>query len=388
MNNLREELERKLPLVSIDEQAALSRVHQRLAARRRRRRLGAVAIALVFLVVATAGVQNFDGPSPSLAAEVDTALGGPAVQVETGLGSIWISICQRRCQTARPQGQLLRVDLGSGRIITRFPITNIDAFAIGDGSIWLADAWTGQISRLDPRTGRTEPVLALRLPKPIAGDDRRFLASTMTARRGTLWVGTARGWLARISEQSGRLVSLIRAPAETVGPIAAGSHGLWVAESEAGIGRVPNGSSLLTAHAIRVGAQDLATVDELAVGGNRVWIYGLLARPAPASPVEPPAATQRLTLTSTAVFATLSEATGRVIGEVTVPAGAYQLLYGAGTLIAADFHNGSIFRVTNRGTLIPLPPVHGAGKLVAVTANAIWATTSTGILRRIRVSGA
>jgi sugar lactone lactonase YvrE len=379
MSELRQSLERGLPPVSGDSSDALSSVLGRAARRRRRQRVIKLSAAVIAAAIVVVGAVQLPATSnQSVAAEVDTALEGRPLQASSGLGSIWVLTCQRRCQLPQSSGQLVEVDSGTGRVVRRIAVANPSAFAIADRSLWVADFWTGRVKRIDPHTGRSIQTIALTLPRPIAASDRRFLPSSMTAGAGTVWVATARGWLAKIDARSGRLASMIRAPFDATGRSVVGPHGLWVAESVLGVGHVPDAAARLRVTAIRAGRHNRIAVDELAVGHGRVWLYGLVSRPAN------PAAGGYV-LTERAELVALDEATARIAHELQFPAGPYQIAYGSGNLFAADFATGQLYRVDSRYELHRMRPVHGPGTLIAITPGAIWATTTTGTLRRITV---
>jgi hypothetical protein len=234
---------------------------------------------------------------------------------------------------------------------------------------------------MDPHTGRIAQTISLTLPTPVAPGDRRFLPSSMSAGRGVVWVGTARGWLAQIDARSGRVLSMVRAPFDATGRIVVGPHGLWVAESVLGVGFVPRSSARLTVRVVPSGRRRRVAVDELAVGDGRVWIYGVIAEPAGSAP-------GGFVLTNSAELATLDESSGRITHRMRFRTGPYQIVYGNGALFAADFRSGQLYRIDPSYGVQSLRPVRGPGTLVAVTPGAIWATTASGTLRRLSVPGA
>lgn len=54
-------------------------------------------------------------------------------------------------QSPQSSGQLVRVDSRSGQIVQRLAVANPGAFALAGGSLWVANFWTGQMSRIDPQ---------------------------------------------------------------------------------------------------------------------------------------------------------------------------------------------------------------------------------------------
>ncbi|MGI8715368.1 MAG: hypothetical protein ACR2NR_19745 [Solirubrobacteraceae bacterium] len=360
------------------------------ARRHQRRRRGLLsAAALAAIVAATAGyiltgggsTGRLSDPRPSSVPAVSRprVLSGTPIQTASALGSVWVLTCERNCSTP-PQkqgfGRLFRVNSHTGQIVARIAVTNPSAFAIGDGTLWIVDFYAGSVRRVDPRTGRTIQTISLPLLKRFGSDGRRFLPSNISAGRAAVWVASARGWLAQIAPRSGRVVSLVRAPFDATGHVVVGAHGTWVAESSLGVGVVRPGDSHLKLLAIKARSGQVA-VDQLALGGGLVWAYGEIAASASRNGGG--------VLTNTARLITLDPRTGRIIHQLRFPAGPYEIAYGSGGLFAANFQTGRLFRIDTRYTVHALRPVRGPGTLIAVTPGAIWATTKSGVMRRIAV---
>ena len=312
------------------------------------------------------------------AAKADAALGGAPVQAQVGLGALWILICQRGCQHPRSAGQLVKVDLRSGRIVRRFAVANPSVFAIAAGSLWIADFWTGRVRRVDPGTGDTTGAVTLGLPEPSRFGDHRFLPSAISAGNGVVWVGTARGWLAEIAARPGRLVAMVRAPAQATGQLAAGARGVWVAEASLGLGFVTRAGRSLAVHALPYGRHRRLAVVSLVLGGGHVWGYGVLVRPSSGG----------LVLTSSAAVAILDSRTGALEHEAYLSAGPNQIAYANEVLLVANLRAGRVLRVDVGGGIRALRRVHPGGELLAVSPDAAWAMTRSGALRRIPLAGA
>ena len=205
-------------------------------------------------------------------------LGGRPLQATGALGSVWISTCWRDCSSPQgSSGQLVRVDRHTGRVVQRIDVAGLGVFAVGDGAIWVAHFWAGTVSRIDPRSGLTTRIASLTLPDPIRPGDRRFLPSSIAAGAGGVWVTTAHGWLARIDPRSGQVVSLVRAPFDATGQVVVGRHVAWVAEDSLGVGVVRSPSRRMKLLWIRSGSAGAVVVDQVALGGGRVWAYGEIA---------------------------------------------------------------------------------------------------------------
>ena len=99
--------------------------------------------------------------------------GGPLM---FGAGSLWVG--------AWRDGQVVRVDPRSNRVVARFPAggPNPAALAVGAGTIWVVHPDTDEVVRLDPGTGRVVARIKLGpLPFEFAPGDRRFLPSLVAA---------------------------------------------------------------------------------------------------------------------------------------------------------------------------------------------------------------
>ena len=305
-------------------------------------------------------------------------LSGTPIQVMSALGSVWVLTCERNCSgpALHSSGQLVRVSASTGRIVQRIDVVDPTAFAVGAGAIWLTHINRGSVSRVDPRTGHTSRTVLLTLPTPIVPGERRFLPVNISAGAGSVWVSTARGWLAQIDPGSPRVVRMVRAPGDATGQVVVGFSATWVAESSLGVGVVRAGSSRLKLLWIKSRSAGAVAVDQLAVGGGRVWAYGDIAAGA--------APSGGGVLTNAARLVTLDPRTGRVIHQLPFPAGPYGIAYGNGALFAADAETGQLFRIDPEYRIHPVPGVRGRGILVTVTPGAIW-VARPGLLLRIAV---
>ncbi len=172
------------------------------------------------------------------------------------------------------------------------------------------------------------------------------------------------------------VVSLVRAPFDATGQVVVGEHGTWVAESSLGVGVVRPGDPRLKLLAIKAGTGQVA-VDQLALGGGLVWAYGEIAAGASRNGGG--------MLTDTARLVTLDLRTGRIVHQLRFPAGPYGIAYGSDGLFAANFRTGRLFRIEASYRVHALGPVQGPGTLIAVTPGTIWATTKSGVVRRVAV---
>ena len=350
--------------------------------RARRRRLRTAVLAFAAGLAAAIYVANTGRDVPRLSAPTGrpgaisaprVALEGTPLQGVSADGSVWALTCNRECSSIQhSSGQLVRFSSRSGGVIRRIAVSNPNAFAIGAGGIWLAHFWSGTITQIDPSSGTTIKTISLVLPRPYFGRDRRFLPSSISIANGAVWVATARGWLAEIAARTGRLVAMLPAPHEVTGQIVAGSRGTWVAESTLGLGLIRLRSHRLTLRSITDALHRPLAIDQLAIGAGRLWSYGMTTHATGAGTV----------LTDRALLTAIDERTGKITRQLPVPAGPYDLAYGNDALFLVNSRNGRLIRVNRNYTIDQLRPIRPAGRLLTVTAHAIWTATQTGPLRR------
>jgi streptogramin lyase len=275
-------------------------------------------------------------------------------------------------------GELVEVASDGRRVIKRFPVTDPQALAVGDGAIWIAHVITGTVTRVDPANGHTTATIHLALPRPLIEHtpsgirrDRQFLPSAISFGAGEVWVSTARGWIAVIDPRTGRLAATVPSPSEDNATIAA-SHGTWVAEDGGGVGFIPHGTGQLAIHPIFEHGQSL-DISELVTGGGRIWAAGSYFYTYPG---------ERDISSVTAI----DPANGRTEHQLQIPgdAGIGSIVYGNGGLYVDDFDSGLLLRIAPDYTVQSLRSVRGpATQLVGTTPGALWATTDSGPLLRI-----
>jgi streptogramin lyase len=136
---------------------------------------------------------------------------GP-LAVTAGAGAVWVA-------TAR--GGVLRVDPASNRVVGRVALaagSRVEAITATAGAVWAVDTGDGNLLRLDPGSGRVGLAVPAPLPRGIGVGDA-----------GTWAVVTNDRTLARVDERTGRLRA--RVPADVVRDvrgIAVGPEALWV----------------------------------------------------------------------------------------------------------------------------------------------------------------
>lgn len=352
----------------------------RRRARRRRLRMAVVVLGAGLAAAIYVESTGHDAPPPNGSTvrpvplgSFDVALGGTAIQGISADDSVWILTCRRDCSAIQHSfGELVRVSSRSGRVIMRIPVSSPQAFAVGAGAVWIVHFWSGTVTRVATATGKTTKTVSLVLPSPYFSGDRRFLPYSISIANGTVWVATARGWLAEIVGATGRLVAMFPAPHESTGQVAAGARGTWVAESTRGLGLIRRRADRLKLRSITNGRNRPLAIDQVAIGGGRLWSYGITTR----------ASSTGTVLGSAAVLTAVDERTGTITRQLPVPAGPYDLVYGDGALFLANAHNGRLLRVNRDYTTHQLHPIRPAGRLLTVTRGALWTATKAGALQR------
>jgi len=261
--------------------------------------------------------------------------------------------------------------------VQRIGVVDPTAFAIGGGAIWLTHFNLGSVSRVDPRTGHTTQTVSLALPTPIVAGDRQFLPVNISAGAGSVWVSTARGWLAQIDPDSSRVVRMVHAPFDVTGQVVVSPDATWVAENSLGVGVMRAGSRRLKLLRIKSGPAGAISVDQLALGGGRVRAYAEIAAGATRNGGG--------VSTNMARVAVLDQRTGRVIRQLTLPDGPYEIAYGSGDLFAASYRTGRLFRIDASYRIHPLHTLGGPGVLIAITRGVIWTANKFGVMRRITI---
>jgi YVTN family beta-propeller protein len=157
------------------------------------------------------------------------------------------------------------VDPGSNKIVGEIAVGQRPAaVAVGDGSVWVANAGSGTVMRIDPRTRQVVAIIGIGQP-----------ASSLAVTTHAVWVGNgSAGTVSRIDPSSNTVVG---DPVDLRGPnpvvpngvqsLAVGEGGLWVAVGPSSLARLdPRSGSLVKW--IPVGSPPLA----VAVGAGAVWV--------------------------------------------------------------------------------------------------------------------
>jgi hypothetical protein len=283
---------------------------------------------------------------PMVAARI--RLDRPFTDVDVGFGATWVA----------SQGALLRIDLGTNRVVATIPtsLTGENAsIAFGEGAVWVTSGQAnGVVYRVDPAANRVTATIGV--PGGAFG---------IVVAAGTVWVTQYLpepdpGIVARIDASSNRLLAPVEVP-NMPGAIRYGQDAIWVT-SRFTVSRIDPHSGAVTQPLHRVG-------DVRAVGAGSLWgTYANSAADAGVQRIDP--------------------ATGQVVATIRIPNGVL-IAFGLGTLwVAQDASSipsggnapdrtepGRLYRIdptSNRvlGQPVPLPGI--APTALAVGEGAVW----------------
>lgn len=272
----------------------------------------------------------------------------PFTDVDVGFGATWVA----------SQGALLRIDLGTNRVVATIPTPvsgESASIAFGEGAVWVTSGQAnGLVYRVDPAANRVTATIGV--PGGAFG---------IVVAAGTVWVTQFLpepdpGIVARIDARSNRLLSPVEVP-NMPGAIRYGQDAIWVT-SRFTVSRIDPHTGAVTQPLRRVG-------DVRAVGAGALWgTYANSAADAGVQRVDP--------------------VTGQVVATIRIPNGVL-IAFGLGTLwVAQDASSitsggnepdrtkpGRLYRIdptSNRvlGRPVPLPGV--APSALAVGEGAVW----------------
>jgi hypothetical protein len=272
----------------------------------------------------------------------------PFTDVDVGFGATWVA----------SQGALLRIDLGTNRVVATIPtpVTGENAsIAFGEEAVWVTSGQAnGLVYRVDPATNRV--TAAIGVPGGAFG---------IVVAAGTVWITQFLpepdpGIVARIDARSNQLLSPVEVP-NMPGAIRYGQDAIWVT-SRFTVSRIDPRSGAVSQPLRRVG-------DVRAVGAGALWgTYANSAKDAGVQRIDP--------------------VTGQVVASIRIPNGVL-IAFGLGTLwVAQDASSitsggnkpdrtepGKLYRIdptSNRvlGRPVPLPGI--APTALAVGEGAVW----------------
>jgi YVTN family beta-propeller protein len=352
------------PALALEGRAAPPSPVRAPSAHRRRRVLLATGALLLFAGLLTFGISRVTRPD-RLARIAENAVGviepdsgaireqyavgrGPAA-VSAGGGSVWVANALdgtvTRVDREPDPDETVTIDVGGAPV----------ALAFGAGSLWVADGESRLVAQVDPGANKVQQRIQVgNAPRALAVAD------------GALWVASG-------PDASIKRIALERARESSSGPdsvplpakptaIAAGAGALWVASEEAGtVSRIEPRSGTV-GRPIRVGNGPSA----LAAGEGAVWVVnrhdGTLSRIDPA--------------TSAVSWAV---GVGSDPRAVTAGGGAIWVAGGDGTVARVDPHGPQPVETIDVGS--PATAIASAGGRVWTTAGPALATHRGGTLR-------
>jgi hypothetical protein len=303
----------------------------------------------------------------------ELALGGVVQDTTTLAGRLWVLTCLKRCsdpQSTAGDGQLIELT-AAGQPIKRFPVSDPTALTSGADALWVAHFATGDISRINPQTGRVTGTIHVQLAKPITTNRyRRFEPAAISFGARRIWASDGLGYVAEINPGTARLERIVFTSSEATSSTSAAGL-TWVADELDGVGTFAAGSNHVVIHHISWARQPV-DVGTVAYGAGLIWALG----------EETNYLTSLTHPTNVEVVTTLNPHTGRIVDQWPLsPQTSAFVLWNGSAYVGYD----------NRGRLLRLTPPHAvrvlhgpkAARITAVTTHALWAINKNGQLLRI-----
>ena len=146
--------------------------------------------------------------------------------IATGEDRVWVSL----------SSELVAVDPVRNRVVLRVDVPDATGLAVGEGSVWMLDDFTGELLRLDPRTG--EGTGSATVPGNL--DD-------VAAGGGAVWVlDKAAGTVARVNPDTLEVTDTVRVGSDER-DIEFGGDAVWLADGQHGsVSRIDSATLQLT----------------------------------------------------------------------------------------------------------------------------------------------
>lgn len=347
---------------------------------RRSRGLRTAAAGLAITVVGFGGAFGCggEGPVASAGAPVQRA---QALDTATTRDSVWILTCTRRCsgEGRRSKGEVLRASSKNGRIYSRTAVAHPHALAADEGGAWVADFWGSSVHRIDPATGREVATVALTLPRPVAGTDKAFLPIDIAVAGGSVWVSTARGYVARIDAKTNQVADMFETAGDATGAVVASEDAVWVGQSQLGVLRIDPRSRRTELVQIEGPNGRRLSTDSLTLAGGSLWVSGLWA-----TPDLDESGDRRYTFTEDAAAAEIDSDSHTVTRVVDLPRPASIEGSNRGAVWLSALRSSVAYRLGTRTRRVTAHPTRGRHPLIAVTGRRVWMVTREAELRRLR----
>lgn len=255
------------------------------AQQRRRWRMGGYAFAAaavataIALIVALAPSDEPLGP-PTVSASVQLTMPGRVLDSAPEGGTLWVLTCDTSCNKASEpgagRGDLVKVDNATGVIEETIPVKDPHSLAVGEGGVWIVNIFEDTVSRFDPATGELVASIPLALPAPLGEGPgaSKFIPFAAVAGAGSVWVATARGYVAEVDPRSNEVVRTIRtkAPAED---LAVAGDSVAVTANLDGVVRIDAATGVVSPPApIEDAGGRRLSVSELYAADGSVWAGG------------------------------------------------------------------------------------------------------------------
>src|SRR5919197_6083462 len=232
---------RELEQAILRQDPALDLPRRPLATRRRTALVGALALVLAGGVTAAAVMLTNGGTGSARAlvasdsdvlvsARTGKVVGDADVRdtaaVRFGAGSLW---------SVSSEGELTRIDPASGRVLATIGlgIVKPGGLAFGEGSVWVTDAYSPTLLRVDPAVN--EVVDRFSLPTEGLVTD---LTGEVAVGAGSVWVGHGQfnpgAWVERLDPATGRVQHRFSILGGDADSLAFGDGALWVGSHAAG----------------------------------------------------------------------------------------------------------------------------------------------------------
>jgi hypothetical protein len=361
--------------------------------RRYRRFLTVTALLLLATTVGWAIARNAlsahasTTPPATIGTVEQLALGGAVQDTTTLEGHLWVMTCLSHCSepfSTVSTGQLIELT-ATGQLIKRFPVADPTVLTSGADALWVAHFATGDISRINPQTGRVTATTHVQLAKPIATNGyRRFEPAAISFGAGRIWASDGLGYVAEINPRTARLDRIVFTSSEATSSTSAAGL-TWVADELDGVGTFAVGSDHVAVHHISWARQPV-DVGTVAHGAGLIWALG----------DETSFLTNSTATRTVGVVTTLDPHTGRIVDQWPIsPPTNRRRDGGVWSASGLVLGNGSAYVGTgNNGRLLRLTPPHGlqilrgpkAAQLTAVTPHALWAINKNGQLLRISLA--
>lgn len=305
-------------------------------------------------------------PPATVVTVTEVHLGGVIESTTTLRGDLWVLTCRQHCLdpwSSAVRGQLVELS-DAGHPIKRFAVADPGAVAGGDGSIWVAHFTTGDVTRIDPQTGREAATIHLRLPKGFATTYVPFEPSGISFGAGRVWISSPFGYTAEINPRTDRLQRMVFTSRAVISATTAGGL-TWVADELDGVGTLTADNGDIGTHHISWAGQPV-DVQTVAYGAGLVWALGS----------ETNYAESLTNPTTTSVVTTINPHAGRILHQWPVVNGTTMVIANGGAYVGDD-RDGRLFHLIppNHVQILHVPE---SASLTSATAHALWATTPAG----------